>query len=142
MNFLVWLRRERSVVVSPDPATMSLRVAVERQDGTRVVRLVTDLALQSFRGSPYDLVASAFDDPMDRAAIRLLGRAQIDAGSRQVTLMQREPHGRLRVADDRRSAPQGDSGSFGPTAPAALRSPDGVDVLAPPSPRVPLYRPR
>ncbi len=84
MNFTRWLGGQRRVVVSTNVATCSIRVAVERADGQCTVREISDHVLQCCRGSPYDVIASAFRDGLDRAAIRLLGRAQIDAGRRRM----------------------------------------------------------
>ena len=141
LGFLAWVERERRVDWSRNHMQMALHVRVRRRDGTEMQRAFTDLQLASSRLAPLDLIAAAFPDPIDRIAIQLQGR-DLQAALPPI---------------------QGSAGSLGrsdPQAPPAPRSeryspriqarpqrpreptPERPEILAPPSDRVPFYRPR
>ena len=99
MTFAEYVRRERRVEVEWHAASMTLRVRINRADGTMRAIAVTDLRLVESRLSPVDLIArEVHGNPLDVAAIRLLAKDELHAklgtvpGMRTALLRQpREP---------------------------------------------------
>ena len=78
MTFAEYVRRERRVDVEWHAASMTLRVRVDRSDGTMRAVAVTDLRLVESRLSPVELIAVELrGNPLDVAAVRLLARDEI-----------------------------------------------------------------
>ena len=80
MTFAEYVRRERRVEVEWHAASMTLRVRVNRSDGTVRAVAVTDLQLVESRLSPVELIAREVrGNPLDAAAVRLLAKDELHA---------------------------------------------------------------
>lgn len=118
MTFKEFVRRERKVTVRWNPSADVMELRIERRDGTFRALAATALQLAQFRTGPVDLFRSMVSDPLDKAAIRFLA----ELGGAE---------GLMRFGDLARATPP-PIANVGPAGPA----------LAPPSSRVPMYRPR
>ena len=149
LSYPEFVRRERRVSMAFSAARQVYRVRIERRDGDVTEKEFTALQLQASRLTPYELVALAFRDPIDRAAVRFLGP---DAFARVTSLDAHagdsEAGGGTSLARERGRQ---DGAYWGArSSRVARRSPRGVEkppsdapgVLAPPSSRLPMYRPR
>lgn len=146
MTFADYVRRERGVEVSWEPAREVLSVRIQRRDGRVRVVAATELELVTYRGGPIELFRFLVrDDPLDQAAISLLARLDIRRAlsiphgrDGEVTLAQMwEALDRVRRAGDRAAAGLGSMaeqvGRIGPEI-------DRPAPLAPPNPDLPFYR--
>ncbi len=144
LGFLAWIERERRVDSSRSVMEMALYVRVRRRDGTEIQRRITDLQLASSRRAPLDLIAAAFPDPIDRIAIQLQGCDLLAAlppiqGSVGSLGRSDSPAPPARRSGPYRAGER--SASARPRSQPQDPSPGG-EILAPPSDRVPFYRPR
>lgn len=140
-GFADWVRRERRVDWSRNHMQMALTVRVRRREGTEIQRTISDLQLASSRLAPQDLIALAFPDPIDRIAIQLQARDLLAA----LPPMQRQVGSLCRAYPQAPPAPR--SERYSPRIQARPQrrpepTPEGAEILAPPSDRLPFYKPR
>ena len=154
-GFLAWIRRERLVDIQHDPVACQYRVRIMRRGGGRTVRIFDEMLLAQARRHPLEIMAASFPDSIDRLALRLLGGDQLPGWA------ERQGQGGSPGSGDPGAppAPRSEPYSRGQRSASAepiawagrpragrlreLPEPTpGGEILAPPSSRVPFYRPR
>lgn len=124
MNFTEFLKRERRVTVRWNHVAEVCEVRIERRGGSFRALAATALEMASSRLGPLELFRSMCrGDSLDQAAIQLLAREELLS-----TPISQRP---IWLAAARIKA----------TLEKPMSAP-GAEVLAPPSSRLPMYRPR